>query len=98
MNLKKILNFKYKLKFRTLFILLFLFNIYLSQSQENNIFHNPNGNRFSLGKDIKRTSSISYGDVNNNGYIDIIVANGRHWPDNNEIFLNNGKRAIQCVL
>ena len=71
---------------------LILLNIFLvaSVSSQGSIFFNPNGYRFSLGTDDKRTASVSYGDLDNDGDIDLIFANGRHWPDQNEIFLNSG--------
>lgn len=53
-------------------------------------FKNPNGSRFSLGAQEQRTASVAYGDIDQDGDIDIVVANGRHWPDQNEVFLNNG--------
>nr|WP_315152941.1 VCBS repeat-containing protein [uncultured Flavobacterium sp.] len=47
--------------------------------------------RFSFGATKHRTASISLGDINNDGKIDAVVANGRHWPETNYIFYNSGK-------
>ena len=43
-----------------------------------------------LGLKLDRSSSLSFADVDNDGDIDVLVANGRHWPQVNEVFLNNG--------
>jgi len=43
-----------------------------------------------LGSAKEKTSSLSTGDIDNDGDIDIIVANGRHWPGQNKILINNG--------
>src|SRR5690606_29687500 len=47
--------------------------------------------RLILGIDKERTASIDAGDIDNDGDIDLIVANGRHWPGQNRIFLNDGR-------
>ena len=47
--------------------------------------------RRSLGASLDRSASLSFGDVDGDGDLDIVVANGRHWAQRNEIFLNNGK-------
>ena len=44
-----------------------------------------------LGGAKEKTASISFGDIDNDGDEDIIIANGRHWPGQNKILLNNGK-------
>ena len=43
-----------------------------------------------LGGAKEKTASLSSGDIDNDGDIDIIVANGRHWPGQNKILINNG--------
>ena len=45
----------------------------------------------SLGDAEERTASISIGDVDSDGDLDLVVANGRHWAGQNKIFLNDGK-------
>ena len=47
--------------------------------------------RLILGTHIERTASLSSGDIDNDGDNDIILANGRHWPGQNRVFVNNGK-------
>ena len=46
--------------------------------------------RLVLGTGEERTASIGVGDIDNDGDIDAVVANGRHWPQANQIFINNG--------
>ena len=48
-------------------------------------------NRLILGTYKERTASVSAGDIDSDGDMDILIANGRHWPGQNRIFLNNGK-------
>ena len=39
--------------------------------------------RLILGTHMERTASIGLGDIDKDGDIDVIVANGRHWPGQN---------------
>ena len=48
-------------------------------------------NRFVFGTHQERTASIGSGDLDNDGDIDVVIANGRHWPGQNRIFFNNGR-------
>ena len=43
-----------------------------------------------LGIHEERSASLSFGDVDGDGDRDIVIANGRHWPGRNRIFVNNG--------
>jgi hypothetical protein len=43
-----------------------------------------------LGLKLDRSPSMCFADVDNDGDMDVLVANGRHWPQANEVFLNNG--------
>ncbi len=43
-----------------------------------------------LGTRNDLTASASIGDVNSDGHLDVVVANGRHWAQGNEVFFNNG--------
>ncbi len=43
-----------------------------------------------LGAEANLTASISLGDVDGDGDLDAVVANGRHWAQQNYVFLNGG--------
>ncbi len=43
-----------------------------------------------LGRESNLTASISLGDVDGDGDLDAVVANGRHWAQQNFVFLNDG--------
>ena len=43
-----------------------------------------------LGSESNLTASISLGDVDGDGDLDAVVANGRHWAQQNFVFLNDG--------
>lgn len=46
-----------------------------------------------LGLKTERTAALTFADVDGDHDLDVIVANGRHWPAVNEVFLNNGEPA-----
>ncbi|MCY3611874.1 MAG: VCBS repeat-containing protein [Gemmatimonadetes bacterium] len=45
----------------------------------------------SLGAGSELTASVSLGDLNGDGTLDVVVANGRHWPGQNRVYLNDGR-------
>lgn len=47
--------------------------------------------RLILSTHAERSASIASGDIDGDGDIDILVANGRHWPGQNRIFINDGR-------
>ena len=36
--------------------------------------------RLTLGTDVFRSASVRLGDIDRDGDLDVVVANGRHWP------------------
>lgn len=43
-----------------------------------------------LGRDEDLSAAVTLGDVDGDDDLDVLVANGTHWPGENEIFLNDG--------
>ena len=73
------------MKLLVVFIIVFAIN--KTNCQSINFLTND---RLVLGNYKERTASLDSGDIDKDGDRDIIVANGRHWPGQNRIFLNNG--------
>ena len=65
---------------------------------QTDLFYNPGGERISLGKEKLKTSSIATGDLNSDGFIDVVVANGRHWAAQNEVYVNNGEGMLNSAF
>ena len=61
------------------YYLLIIFN-FLALSIEAQTLTFFNSERLILGIEKERTASMSLGDIDNDGDIDALVANGRHWP------------------
>ena len=51
-----------------------------------------------LSNQKEKTASIGIGDIDDDGDIDILEANGRHWPAQNRVFLNNGKGIFTVAI
>lgn len=46
--------------------------------------------RLYLGTESNRSASVRIGDIDGDEDLDVVVANGRHWPQQNFIFFNQG--------
>lgn len=68
---------------------LLLFLIGLTSAQSQSITFSSNS-RLIFGTHEERTASMGVGDIDNDGDMDVVLANGRHWPGQNRIFFNNG--------
>ena len=79
--------------------LLFLFTLLipaLNGSSQEISFQNADG-ALSIGTQSNRTASISLIDIDKDGDLDALVANGRHWPEQNYVFYNNGKGSFKVA-
>ncbi len=72
---------------RLIYTVLFLLSFAYANAQSVDFTSN---NRTIFGVFEERTASMGLGDIDNDGDIDAIMANGRHWPGQNRIFFNNG--------
>ena len=53
--------------------------------------------RLLLGTEANRTASLRIGDLDADGDLDVVVANGRHWPQQNYTFLNQGRARFNVM-
>lgn len=53
--------------------------------------------RLQLGTEANLSASVRAGDLDGDGDEDVVVANGRHWPQQNFIFLNNGSAQFSVM-
>jgi hypothetical protein len=55
------------------------------------------GGFFSIGTQLNRTASITLFDVNQDGSLDALVANGRHWAEQNYIYFSDGNGGFKVA-
>jgi hypothetical protein len=66
------------------------------QGAKNFLYHNNGNGSFSriltgsLVNDVAVPGSCAWGDYDNDGFLDLFVANGGHTPQNNALYRNNG--------
>lgn len=79
-------------------LLTFLFpGLALSSAAQNTSMFSS-GTRTLIGTEKNKTASLALGDIDQDNDLDIIVANGRHWPQQNYCFLNAGKGKFSVML
>lgn len=59
-------------------------------------FSNADG-FFSIGTQSNHTASITLSDIDKDGDLDALVANGRHWAEQNYIYYNDGKGGFKLA-
>ncbi|CAD71389.1 MAG TPA: VCBS repeat-containing protein [Rhodopirellula baltica] len=53
--------------------------------------------RLTLGTERLRSASVRIGDIDRDGDLDVVVANGRHWPQQNELVINQGRAKFSII-
>lgn len=79
------------MKFPAMVLSLFLLPSILPGSEGELSRQFVTSERLALGTQSNRSASVRIADVNGDGNPDVIVANGRHWPGQNYVFLNQGR-------
>lgn len=74
---------------RIQFVLLAFLTISLNGSSQEITFFNADG-FFSIGTQSNRTASITLIDIDKDGDLDALIANGRHWAEQNYVYYNDG--------
>ena len=53
--------------------------------------------RLTIGTESNRSASVRMGDVDADGDLDLVVANGRHWTQQNFVFINAGRAKFSVM-
>lgn len=70
--------------------------ISLNGFSQNISFANRDG-FFSIGTQSNRTASITLVDIDKDGDLDALVANGRHWAEQNYLYYNDGRGGFKLA-
>lgn len=81
---------------RTQIILLAFLTISFNGFAQDVSFFNADG-IFSIGTQSNRTASITLSDIDQDGDLDALVANGRHWAEQNYIYYNDGNGGFKLA-
>ena len=79
-----------------IFLVLFVLVNSFFGSAQSVTFHNFDG-RLSIGAFTNRTASITLIDIDKDGDLDALIANGRHWAQQNYIYFNDGDGAPRVL-
>ena len=74
-----------------IWVSMFMASILLSQAAalaEDRVFQTHS--RLTLGTEANRSASVRIGDIDGDQDLDVVIANGRHWPQQNFVFVNQG--------
>ena len=71
--------------------------IWLATASAQELAFSSRNGRLQLGTDAWRTASVRLGDLDGDHDLDVVVANGRHWPEQNFVFLNSGGARFQVA-
>ena len=55
-------------------------------------------NRTVLGLGEELTGGLTFADVDGDGDLDCLVANGRHWPQQDEVYFNSGRGRFTVAM
>jgi hypothetical protein len=67
----------------------------LPASADERVF--PTNIRLTLGTESNRSASVRIGDIDGDGDLDVVIANGRHWPQQNFVFVNQGRARFSVM-
>jgi hypothetical protein len=75
----------------TLSLVLTMMSTGLPQDENNKQRSFESSNRLTLGTDANLSASVRIVDIDRDKDLDVIVANGRHWPQQNFLLINQGR-------
>ena len=79
-------------------IIIFTILVFTTQIYAQDVRFLNNGGANSIGTQENRTASITLYDIDKDGDLDALVANGRHWAEQNYIYFNNGRGSFKTAM